>query len=76
MTTAKDGALTTYAELAAVLESMPLICRETRRIRRLSLRSAADKMGVSFSTIGRFENGEDARYETFIAVMKWLDGQQ
>jgi transcriptional regulator with XRE-family HTH domain len=67
-------AQSSYLELAQVLANIPLICRETRRARGLSLREAARQVGVSFSTLHRIESGEDCVASHLIGVMRWLDG--
>lgn len=67
--------LTSYSELADVLAALPLICREMRRARGLSMREAAKQVGVSFSTIHRIESGEDCVASNLIAVMRWVDGK-
>jgi transcriptional regulator with XRE-family HTH domain len=66
--------LTPYAELAEVLANLPLIVRERRRQRRLSIRTAGAEIGISFSTISRLENGEDMNESSLAAVLRWLDG--
>lgn len=67
------GRLTTYAELADVLQSLPLLLREARRQRGLSVRKAAVEIGVSFATVSRIENGEDHMIDNGLAVLRWLD---
>ena len=64
---------TPYAELAEVLDNMGLLLREARRARGLSFRAAAAQIGCSFSTVSRIEAGEDARWESYSAVLRWLD---
>lgn len=64
---------TPYAELADVIASLPLLLRETRRARRLSLRAAAKELGMSFSTVTRIEGGEDCALSNAVAVLRWLD---
>lgn len=63
---------TPYAELAEVLANLPLLCRERRRQDGLSVRAAAERIGISFSTVSRFENGEDTNESTLAAVLRWL----
>jgi transcriptional regulator with XRE-family HTH domain len=63
----------TYAELATVLESLPDALRMTRRARGISLRGCAREIGVSFSTVTRFEGGEDVVLTHAIAIMRWID---
>lgn len=66
-------AITPYAELADVLDNLPLLVRERRRQQRLSLRDAADQSGVSFNTICRIEKGSDTAMSIVIAALRWLD---
>lgn len=54
----EDGSPTPYAELAAVLDALPLLVREARRRRSHSLRAAEEETGVPFNTIRRLESGE------------------
>jgi len=67
------GAQTTYSELAAVLDCLPLLLREARRARKVSLRAVARELDVSFSTITRIEAGEDCNLSNAMAVLRWLD---
>lgn len=67
------GALTPYAELAEVIDRLPLLLREARRAHGLSVRKAAAEIGCSFSTISRMENGEDCALYNAVAVLRWLD---
>ncbi len=62
-----------YTELAQILANLPLVLREQRRARGLSLRAAAIDIGCAFSTITRIEKGEDCVASNLIAVMRWLD---
>ncbi|GIF14819.1 helix-turn-helix domain-containing protein [Actinoplanes teichomyceticus] len=64
---------TPYAELADIIASLPLLLREARRTRRLSLRAAAKELGMSFSTVSRIEAGDDCALSNAIAVLRWLD---
>lgn len=66
-------ALTSYGELADLLTALPLLLREARRQRGLSMRDAAAGIGVGFTTISRVEDGADASLTTAIAVLRWLD---
>lgn len=67
------GRQTTYTELAGVLTSLPLLVREARRARGLSIRAAAKQIGCSFSTVLRFENGEDCNLSNAQLMLSWLD---
>lgn len=68
-----DCELTTYAELAAVLDALPMLMREARRHRRVSMRVAGDQIGISFSTVCRIEEGaRDCALSSAVAVLHWL----
>jgi ribosome-binding protein aMBF1 (putative translation factor) len=68
-----NGQPTPYRELASVIASLPVLLREARRARGLSLRAAAKQLGMSFSTVTRIEAGEDCALSNATAVLKWLD---
>lgn len=67
------GRLTPYGELADVIGHLPLLLREGRRARGLSVRAAARQLGCSFSTVSRMESGEDCALSNAVAVLRWLD---
>ena len=67
-----DAKPTSYAELAEVLDNLPLLLRETRRRRGLSLRATARELGTSFSTVTRFESGEDIMLSHASAILRWI----
>lgn len=69
--TSNPAAPTGYDEVIGVLESLPVIVREARRRKGLSLRSAAEEIGVSFSTMSRIEAGHGCVLESAIAVLWW-----
>lgn len=69
-----EFAPTSYSELAAVIANLPLLLREARRARRLSMRAAADQLDMSFSTVRRIEEGRDCELSNAVAVLHWLDG--
>lgn len=68
-----EGKPTPYAELADVIASLPLLLREARRARGLSMRAAAKELCISFSTVYRIEQGEDCALSNAVAVLRWLD---
>jgi transcriptional regulator with XRE-family HTH domain len=70
-----SGGLTSYSELAGVLDQLPRVCKEKRRREALSLREAAKQMGLSFSVVTRFENGTGVHLDSAKAVLHWLDGK-
>lgn len=67
---------TPYTELADVIAALPLLVREARRARGLSLRSAAAEIGIGFATVTRIEQGEDCVLSSAVAVLRWLDQRQ
>jgi DNA-binding transcriptional regulator YiaG len=68
-----SAAPSSYGELADVLDALPLLVREARRARRLSVRATATQLGCSFSTVSRFENGKDVNLSNAAALLRWLD---
>ena len=64
--------LVSYAEIARVVELLPTLVREKRRRDGLSLRSAADRIGVAASTVTRFENGSGIAWETVPVLLRWV----
>ncbi len=67
------SAPSSYSDLASVIEALPLLVREARRARGLSLRAAAEQIGCSFSTISRYENGDDVNLSNAASMLRWLD---
>lgn len=67
------GKPTPYSELAEVIAHLPMLMKETRRARGLSMRAAAVEIGVSFSTVHRFEHGKDSATSVLVAVLRWMD---
>lgn len=65
-----------YTELARVLDNLPLLLKEARRARGLSVRAAADELDISPSTVSRIENGHDAVVSNSLAVLRWLDTRE
>lgn len=70
-----DCELTSYRELATLLENLPMLLREARRSRQLSGRAAGAEIGISVSTISRVENGAECSLTNAVAVLRWLDRQ-
>lgn len=65
--------LTRYAELAEVVDNLPILLREARRDRGLSMRAAAREISIALSTVDRIERGEDCTLSSAVAVLRWLD---
>lgn len=68
-----DTILTTYGELADIIEQLPLLVESARRSRRLSQRALARELGLSPSTVCRVEDGQECSSVTLAAVLRWLD---
>lgn len=68
-----SGNLTSYSELADLLGHLPLLLREARRARQLSVREAGRQLGVSGATISRIEGGEDCTGSNAVKILRWLD---
>lgn len=67
------GSLRLYGELADVLGLLPLLVREARRARGLTIRAAADEVGLAHSSLHRIEQGEDCRLSSALLVLAWLE---
>lgn len=61
-----------YDELISVLTSLPLLVRETRRRRGLSVRAAAAESGVGFANISRCERGAGMHMATVVPLLRWV----
>lgn len=65
--------LTSYAELAEVLDNLPILVREKRRRARLSLRATGEALGCAASTVMRFETGQyGIDTATLARIVRWL----
>lgn len=63
-----------HPAMGALLEQVPSALRARREIRGLSLRAAADEIGIGFNTVYRIEHGGDFTVSNLRAVVKWLGG--
>jgi hypothetical protein len=61
-----------YEDIAAVLDSLPMLVREKRRREQLSVRAAVKQLGFSFSTLHRFERGEDCVLSNVVLMIRWV----
>jgi transcriptional regulator with XRE-family HTH domain len=68
-----DKKLTTYGELADVLERLPQIVEDVRRVRGLSQREVCRQAGVSQAAVHRLERREGLYGTTILALLRWLD---
>lgn len=65
--------LSTYTELVDVIVNLRFLVREKRRRDRLSQRAVASELGLSPSTMVRFEtHGRDLSAEAIVTIIKWL----
>ena len=62
-----------YEEVIEVLDHLPVIIRETRRRKGLSIREASDQLGVSFSSVSRWERIEGCVPDrpAIVRILRW-----
>ena len=66
--------LTTYADMADVLERLPQIVRDARRARGVSLRAVGREAGISNPALSQFENGHHTLGGAHtVRILRWLD---
>lgn len=71
-TVADDCELSTYTEVIEVLVNLRFLVRERRRRERISLRALGRMIGLSASTIVRFEQGNDISTEGLLVLICWV----
>lgn len=60
-------------DAARMVERLPLLIRDERRSRGLSLRDAADQIGIPHTTLHRLEAGDrDYGSSVAVACLTWL----
>lgn len=59
--------------LANLMYDLPVLVAAKRTRTGLTLRGAAEQVGVEHHTILRIERGYDCRVSTLIRVLTWLD---
>lgn len=57
----------------AALEDAPKQVRLYRRVLGLSLRDAAEEIGMSFTALHRFERGQSVVARQLPAILRWID---
>lgn len=67
---------TDYAQAARAITTLGQDARSIRAEAGLSLRDAAQDMGVAFSTLHRIEQGREANGSSLQAVMRWVDAMR
>jgi transcriptional regulator with XRE-family HTH domain len=56
--------------------SLPVRLRYNRERLKLSLRTAAEQIGIAFNTLTRIEHGEQYTEEIMIKILVWLIGAE
>lgn len=72
-TSSSTRPMASYGELAEVIDNLPLLVREARRARGLSLRRVAEQTGLGFGTVARLERGDTVEITVVAPVLRWLD---
>jgi len=62
------------AEAAAMIEALPALLQATRQARGLSLREAAQRIGVGHITLLRTEQGELPNARNAAKMLRWIGG--
>lgn len=65
--------LASYTEIAEVLDHLPLLLREARRARQITIRDAATQAGLAYSTFNAIELGHNISLPVVLAAIRWLD---
>jgi transcriptional regulator with XRE-family HTH domain len=60
------------ADTPPALGALPRLARNQREARGLSLRAAAEEIGMSFNSLSRFERGELPDVTALLAILRWL----
>lgn len=72
--TTDAATVTDLRAVADLLDGLPTLCRDRRRMLGIGLHVAAAEMDMSGSTLNRFETGQRGAYvETVSKVLRWLD---
>ncbi len=68
-----DCEMSSYEELLNLLDGLPMLVRETRRRRGMSMRAVQAVTGVAASTIQRCEAGEqDVSLTNAKVLLRWV----
>jgi predicted transcriptional regulator len=69
-----DAPILTHADIARYIDELRVGAASKRHWRHLSVRAAAKQIGISFSSLARFEASTvDAQLHTMLAIAKWVD---
>lgn len=69
---ADNDKLSPYDELIDLIANLPVLVRETRRRRGLSIRATAEATGMSFATISRAESGSTLQGDNLTALLRFV----
>ncbi len=69
-----DCELTSYADLADIVENLAFLVREKRRERRMSARAVAAETGLCSSTMTRLDQGKTVSSDGLVALLRWMEG--
>uniref|UniRef100_UPI003F496DC3 helix-turn-helix domain-containing protein n=1 Tax=Nonomuraea sp. CA-251285 TaxID=3240002 RepID=UPI003F496DC3 len=61
-----------YRELADIIDTLPLLLMQERRVRGMTMTAAADQIGLSHATVSRIETGGGFHADSAAAVLRWL----
>lgn len=64
--------LSTYDELINILDNLPLLVKEKRRRLGISQRELGRIINIAYSTISRFEGGEQMHITTIRPLLEWI----
>lgn len=68
-----DCEMSSYGELLELLDALPMLVRETRRRRGMSMRAVQAATGVTASTIQRCEAGtQDVSLSNAKTLLRWV----
>ena len=71
--TESDCEMSSYEELLNLLDGLPMLVRETRRRRGMSMRAVHAVTGVAASTIQRCEAGtQDVSLDNAKTLLRWV----
>ena len=64
--------MSTYLELADIIDALPMLLVQERRARNMTMKAAADEIGLSHATLSRIETGGGFHADSAAAVLRWL----
>ncbi len=64
--------LAQQASVASLVADLGTQAKQRRQAEGLSLRAAAEQIGIGFNTLRRFEKGQDCSLTNAIALLRWL----